>query len=169
MPDVLDRIKARVDQITRCAHRPEVRCRPDRAGRPRYVRQCTRCGERLGTAVSRSDAPPQAPPFDEAAEARRQQQRNDAWGRVHAARKDAELAAWRAEHARYLQTPDWRRRRAAVMRRAQHTCEGCGVARATQVHHLHYRRWRREMLFDLVAVCDGCHELIHQIDRERAS
>jgi len=72
--------------------------------------------------------------------------------------------AWRAEHDRYLRTAQWARRRAAVLRRAGYRCEGCGQRQATQVHHLHYRRWRREMLFDLVAVCETCHRLIHDLD-----
>jgi hypothetical protein len=32
---------------------------------------------------------------------------------------------------------------------------------ATQVHHLTYRRWRREREFDLVSICDACHEKEH--------
>jgi predicted HNH restriction endonuclease len=32
---------------------------------------------------------------------------------------------------------------------------------ATLVHHLHYETLFREMLFDLVAVCENCHSQIH--------
>lgn len=37
-------------------------------------------------------------------------------------------------------------------------CEGCGKARATQVHHKTYRNLGDEFLFELVALCDACHK-----------
>jgi len=68
---------------------------------------------------------------------------------------------WWGVYKHYLTTPEWRERRRRVMQRAGHMCEGCGIQRATQVHHLTYKRVGREMLFDLVAICDECHEAIH--------
>ena len=38
----------------------------------------------------------------------------------------------------------------------------CRKKPATQVHHLTYKRVGREMLFDLVAVCADCHEVVHE-------
>lgn len=61
----------------------------------------------------------------------------------------------------YLSSPQWRSRRAKVLERAGGICEGCREREATQVHHLNYQRIGREMLFDLVAVCEACHEGIH--------
>lgn len=67
----------------------------------------------------------------------------------------------RREYEIYIQSPTWKELRRKVLVRANHTCEGCGKARATDAHHLTYERFRQEMLFDLVAVCRACHEQIH--------
>lgn len=69
---------------------------------------------------------------------------------------------WWAWYEGYLRTPEWWLIRDKVMRRARGICEGCGEARATQVHHLTYQRVGKEMMFDLVAVCDECHVSIHE-------
>jgi len=50
----------------------------------------------------------------------------------------------------------------AVLERDLRLCQGCRQRPATQVHHQTYRRVGREMLFDLVAVCDECHDAIHE-------
>lgn len=70
---------------------------------------------------------------------------------------------WRAYDA-YLESDEWRRKRALVLKRSAGVCEGCGERPAVQVHHLHYKRVFREMLFDLVAVCRQCHDAIHESD-----
>lgn len=72
---------------------------------------------------------------------------------------------WFKQHSEYLRSPEWTKKRRIVMLRARGLCEGCMEARATQVHHLTYRHWRDELLFELVAVCDECHEKAHS-DRE---
>jgi hypothetical protein len=76
-------------------------------------------------------------------------------------KEKADNAAWHARHEAHLRTPKWKALRLRVMARANGVCEGCGVAQATDVHHLTYARLGDEMLFDLVAVCRGCHSKIH--------
>lgn len=66
-----------------------------------------------------------------------------------------------APYSEYLKSPAWRDRRVLVLNRAHGKCEGCGLADATQVHHLTYERVGKEMLFDLVAICDACHSALH--------
>jgi hypothetical protein len=61
----------------------------------------------------------------------------------------------------YLKTPAWKSLRVKVFKRSIGNCEGCADNRATEVHHLTYDRLGYEMLFDLVAVCRPCHEIIH--------
>ena len=156
-------LRQRVETLVACSHRLQIRVRHDRAGRPRYVHQCIVCGERVGNPIARSLITAPCPAFDEAAEARRHEQRNAAWLQARDADRQQELSAWRAEHQRYLATPQWGRLRASVLQRAAGICEGCRTRRATQVHHLHYRRWQREMLFDLVAVCDTYHRSVHDV------
>jgi hypothetical protein len=62
-------------------------------------------------------------------------------------------------YAEYLASDWWRARRLLVGQAVGWRC-ACG-ARATQVHHLTYRRLGRERDSDLVALCAGCHAEIH--------
>ena len=66
---------------------------------------------------------------------------------------------WWTWYDEYLQSTEWRARRQAVLERANFTCQGCGTRRATQVHHLTYVHAGHEMLWELVAICEPCHEL----------
>lgn len=81
---------------------------------------------------------------------------------------DVSEAGWKTWYTEvYLQSEPWKARRDSVLRRASFVCEGCGERPATQVHHRPeaYRQLRksgRELLCDLVALCDGCHELAHE-------
>ncbi len=56
----------------------------------------------------------------------------------------------------------WRNLRWQVLNeRAGGICEKCHKEFATEVHHLTYPVGRREQARDLMAVCDGCHYLLH--------
>lgn len=70
---------------------------------------------------------------------------------------------WWADYDAYLKTPRWRSTRTQVLERAQGICEGCREHEATQVHHLSYKNVGREFLWELVAICDSCHDRVHQI------
>ena len=73
-------------------------------------------------------------------------------------RHDEEM---RSAYQDYLQSDQWREKRAKVMDRSRGVCESCGSARAEHVHHLTYLRVGVEPLFDLVAVCADCHSALH--------
>jgi 5-methylcytosine-specific restriction endonuclease McrA len=105
-------------------------------------------------------------------------QRHDEWqakfDRDEAERKARRAAyhvEWWQAYEEYLLTPEWQRRRQLVMRRCNMICEGCGMRRAVQVHHLRYPqyclpgsvRWlETEKLWDLQAACRECHEDVHR-------
>lgn len=57
----------------------------------------------------------------------------------------------------YLQSPEWKRLRKKILKRAKNTCELCKMKRAYQVHHKTYKRVFHERLTDLIAVCGICH------------
>lgn len=65
----------------------------------------------------------------------------------------------------------------SAVARARGVCEGCRSARATQVHHLTYQHAGHvvpggELLWELVAVCDDCHDRAHMravSEQERAA
>lgn len=152
----------RVAEIIRCNHQLEVRMKPDSAGRSRYAQQCVVCGVRVGGWIAKHRVPSLAPAWDTQAEEQWHRRRTAVQVRLDQEEREADLAAWRSEHALYLHSSKWARLRDAVLKRSGGRCEGCGSNNATQVHHLHYKRWRREMLFDLVAVCRQCHLQIHE-------
>lgn len=81
-------------------------------------------------------------------------------------------AEWLAAHAEYLRSPEWRAKRRQVLERDRWICQAglrsCDVA-ATEVHHITYRHWRNEPLFELMSVCTPCHEEITRMDRAGAS
>jgi len=130
--------------------------------------QCCDCGKLLSTQLSHSLATADTPALDEGrargALENEQQARDRAW----AARceewqrgRDEEAEQWWTKYSDYLQTDEWRHRRALVMGRAGGVCEGCQERRATQVHHLTYKHVTEEFLWQLVAICDVCHRRIH--------
>lgn len=55
----------------------------------------------------------------------------------------------------YLSSSAWRNKREHVMHRDGYKCP-CG-SQATVVHHKHYKNIGKELLEDLVALCDRCH------------
>lgn len=137
------------------SERREMTRRRVAGGSIQIVDQCSFCGAAVSLAYKASTIkhPERLPEFDE--------------GRIRLfemsrhAKRDKERQAWLAEHDIYLRTPEWRSRRQAVLYRARGKCEGCGIADATQVHHLTYEHWKNEFLWELVAICDGCHTRIH--------
>lgn len=133
--------------------------------------QCSHCGESFG-AIRKSrfsmDEINAMPVFDEALRDERwneKQAKIEEWRESLLARQQAAEAArgsaWWVWYNQYLASPEWKQKRAAVIRRAQGVCEGCGTGRASQVHHLTYKHVGNEFLFELVAVCDACHQRLH--------
>lgn len=59
----------------------------------------------------------------------------------------------------YLSTPEWQYRRQLIIQRDK-VCRICKSS-ANEVHHLHYRTWKKERLQDLVLLCRGCHQKVH--------
>jgi len=56
----------------------------------------------------------------------------------------------------------WRTQiRPAALARASFRCQMCGKRRATEVHHLSYKRIGNEPPQDLLAVCHPCHCELH--------
>lgn len=133
----------------------ELRKRALKNGSVQYVFQCLHCGSALTQPIRKAEIhqPERLHAFDELLIERhyelQQRERLD------------QREEWFRQHNAYLRTPAWKARRAAVLKRAQGVCEGCGQADATQVHHLTYDYWQEEFLWELVAICDDCHERIH--------
>lgn len=129
-------------------------------GTKRYYLQCDACGFGM-VGLKRSDARTKlAVPYREELVELRAREAREAWD---AKRRD-ERAAWFARHDAYLRTPQWKALRQKVIDRERGLCQGCRDRSGTQVHHTSYQRHGRELLIDLVLLCDQCHELAHAED-----
>jgi hypothetical protein len=133
-------------------------------GKVRWQVQCAYCGESIRTipkANLKREEMERADEWDESLREdrfRKMQERSQDLQDQIKAQEDRERSE---RYSAYLLSPAWRALRAKVLERDKHTCQGCLVARATQVHHRTYERIYSEMLFDLVSVCDACHKKIH--------
>lgn len=154
-----------------CGHeKSEVRRKATKATAERFVKQCLSCGHYVavkGSTLTREQRR-DAADFDQSLLDRAMEERRERFREVRAIeneRREDESRKWWEWYERYLASDAWRDKRELVLRRAQNRCEGCRVAQATQVHHLTYVRVGQEMLFDLVAICRQCHDLVTRTDR----
>lgn len=74
-----------------------------------------------------------------------------------------EKEQWRKEHQEYLKSPKWKNIRQKVLRRDNFICQGCLENQATEVHHLTYKHWKDELMFELISICRTCHEKEHNV------
>lgn len=75
---------------------------------------------------------------------------------------------WMQQYNEYLNSPAWKAKRLAVLKRDNYLCQCCLNAYATQVHHKSYQfvdLKGNEPAFDLVAVCVPCHEKIEAMKK----
>jgi hypothetical protein len=64
------------------------------------------------------------------------------------------------EYKEYLASREWAVLREKVRERSNNKCERCREAPQEAVHHLTYERIGHELLEDLQAVCNSCHEFV---------
>lgn len=69
----------------------------------------------------------------------------------------------RNKYDRYINGPEWDKKRKKVWRRDNYMCQvcGCGSTETLQTHHLTYIHVFRESLDELLTVCSRCHGKIH--------
>lgn len=133
----------------------ELRLRRLGNGSMQIVYQCLTCGRSASNPLSKTVVPGylDLPKWDESLAREHDEARQQD--------RDEKRSQWFEEHDAYLRTPAWRNKRALVLKRCNGICEGCAGSQATQVHHLTYDHWQCELLWELVAVCDDCHEKAH--------
>jgi hypothetical protein len=158
------RIWEQVKREFSCDHPEQALTFKDaRNGARLFRHQCVRCGhgaDRLRSATLSTAEKVAAVPFDEGKERDWWEARTKRIQELTAAAEAQRKREWDRWYARQLQTPRWYALRTAVIRRDGGICRGCLKRQATQVHHLTYERVGREMAFDLVSICDACHEAI---------
>jgi hypothetical protein len=148
-----------------CTHeRQDLRWSTNAIGARHLRMQCLECGLLIGNARSGKTAPEGI--SDEDTElltrylAKRRQQLRSIYHK-HQELQLRQQTDFRSQHAEYLKSPAWRRKRSKVFERSGGLCEGCREQPAKEVHHLTYEHWQNELLFELVALCPVCHLLCH--------
>jgi hypothetical protein len=132
---------------------------------------CLTCGSKIGQAVPKKSTSVSPEIIDTEELENRYHRTREIYKfnlvKAHATRATEESRAFAKKWGQYLQSDEWRAKRQLVISRADYVCEGCGVEKATEVHHLTCERRFVEMLFDLVALCSTCHSLIHYEKNEK--
>jgi hypothetical protein len=64
----------------------------------------------------------------------------------------------------YLNSAEWRMRRARVLKLAGYQCHRCGAKRPLEVHHKTYERLGAEWDQDLEVLCATCHEGVSEAE-----
>ncbi len=62
---------------------------------------------------------------------------------------------------RYFKSALWRSVRSRIKARDNYLCKRCGSPHSLEVHHITYIRFGRELPEDLVTLCRGCHQAVH--------
>lgn len=73
------------------------------------------------------------------------------------------------DYYQYLRTKTWREKANERLKRDGYQCVLCGSAKNLSVHHITYENIGFEKMDDLISVCKGCHEKLHEHDSIRAS
>lgn len=157
--------------IAYCPHNDEadlVRARATN-GSPLFRWRCRTC-TKLFASVSKSDVERTSTPWTDLPDGLNEYEEYFAEVNRHVLAQNAEIEKTlqqqrNLDYQQYLQSPEWRLKRDAVMKRDNRLCQGCLKNQATQVHHLTYDRIFNEMLFDLVAICHECH--INNVHRNK--
>jgi hypothetical protein len=148
-----------------CKHEQRVRVLvPDKNGNKHLRDQCRACGCPVGPARPRSEASPSTPDWDKElydSQKRKREDERTALYRSHIQLQAKQKAQGLDDYSTYRKSPEWQAKRLKVLERAKGICEGCGDQPATVIHHLTYEHIYDELLFELVALCRGCHEKCH--------
>ena len=81
-------------------------------------------------------------------------------------KREQQSNAWWDNYERYMDSEDWKKRRAKVLQRDQFTCQACLNREADQVHHISYKHGYAAPLFELISLCTVCHEHLHELERK---
>ena len=165
-PHVAARYETWIEEA--CKHeKTSIIAKRDKLGRIGYYERCNSCGCAFTSAMKHSDAHARGVSTIshdeiEAIADRYCQARRDGYDRITATVIDQVQQQNRADYDAYLRSPEWRSLRKRIYKRASGLCEGCLLRPATQTHHLTYAHKGNEFAWELVAICDACHDRISE-------
>ena len=125
--------------------------------------QCLDCGI-TSQAKKRQPGDDNLKEIDAEFKSSEQNKRQEAFNRHMEGMIEAERQKMQFEYGQYLQTEEWRQIRNKILERDGRLCRGCLVKIATCVHHLTYDNVGDELCFQLVSLCDDCHNKAHNKD-----
>jgi hypothetical protein len=128
-----------------------------------YTKQCLKCGTNVGGWISHDkiDHRNQYNLVDENLKKIYWENRSNLYNELTKLKQEIERDNFFKGYDVYLQSEQWKEKRRLVINRCGGICEGCRKKNVTQVHHLTYRNWGNEFLFELVGLCYECHQRIH--------
>lgn len=152
-----------------CGHPPnrvELRRKPNANGAMTLRQQCFACGEVFGPIQKKASVSnfELIPVVDRDMEDAAQKNRSEFWGRhteLQQSLRQAINDGWHRYYDEHLSSPEWRMMRARVLARDENKCQGCLARPARHVHHLTYDHLGDELLFELISLCEFCHQKIH--------
>jgi hypothetical protein len=127
-----------------------------------YAYQCITCGQ-TEKSIKKEDAEKlvatgeKLEPYDESAADRYRNMLRTVNDLTRMDQKARRLQ----EYNLYLQSEEWALRRKKVIERCGNICEGCRRKQVEHIHHLTYTHTGRELLFQLVGLCESCHKAAH--------
>ncbi len=147
------------------SEKASLRLRKNASGIINIGLQCDGCGRNVTGSLPRLGHPHWAsyPAWDDALLARVDEIREEQ-SRAWAEKRQVQSEAWWQAYSEDLDSPEWRRLRDAVIRRANGRCEACFSALATDGHHTAYasdRPFWRVPAWEIRAVCRPCHDRLH--------
>lgn len=149
-----------------CSHNDQTLTRKRKTnGAAMYVRQCQECGQNASNQIAAVEAMREGfTPWDEELAETGRTLRSAQYERDRHTRELESLLRqqeWSQKYNAHLISQKWQKLRKLVFKRSDGFCEGCGVRKAIQVHHVSYDHMGDEFLWELRAVCLTCHERIH--------
>ena len=155
---------AKIAEEFSCSHiESELRKRTIKGGSTTYVKQCVLCGntsQPIKKEAALAFNNDEIPSYDDTLQDKWSSRKSEKYRQTFESSKKERVV----EYHEYLDTVDWEGLRKKVFSRSKGLCEGCLEKEATQVHHLTYAHIGKEFLWELVAVCDECHERYHEED-----
>ena len=94
----------------------------------------------------------------QAKEAKRRRKAERREARKGKSKKPTRLQLYEA----YINSPEWRKRRAAIIEKRGRKCEECGDIGPVDAHHLTYERLGKELDEDVKLLCRECHQAHHR-------